>query len=145
MTTDFNALDYAQQLQAAGVPKEQADVHAKILADVLEKVAFARDLGKTEAGLKHEILQSAERVMHGTELVNTSLSSRMEQMRIALNARIEQVGIELNARIEQIRIELSAKIDTTEASLRSELKLHRWMLGTVIAFNIAILAKQFFA
>ena len=29
------------------------------------------------------------------------------------------------------------------ADIKSELKLHRWMLGTAIALNIAILLKMF--
>jgi hypothetical protein len=158
MTTDFNALDYAQQLQAAGVPKEQADVHAKILADVLEKVAFARDLGKTETNLRQEIRQSEERTRHAIELANTSLTARIEQVRVELNARIDTLSVEVASKIDALRAEVYARIDRLETSLRieitqlraeiaeqrSERNLVRWMLGTLIVFNIGMIAKLYF-
>jgi hypothetical protein len=39
MSIQYNALEYAQQLEAAGVPQPQAEVHAQILAQVLAKRA----------------------------------------------------------------------------------------------------------
>jgi hypothetical protein len=35
MSSQFNAIDYAQQLEDAGVPKAQAEVHARTLAQIV--------------------------------------------------------------------------------------------------------------
>lgn len=64
MTAQFDASSYAQDLEAAGVPKAQAEVHAKALAHVISDCTVSpADLAATEqrlldkmAALRQELL-----------------------------------------------------------------------------------------
>jgi len=52
----FNSLSIAKQLEAAGVPRAQAEAHVQILSDVVEnEIATKRDLKELEAGTKRDL------------------------------------------------------------------------------------------
>lgn len=52
MNSRFNAIDYAQQLEAAGVPQTQAEVHAKMMSLALTNCAASKsDLAALNAQL----------------------------------------------------------------------------------------------
>ncbi|NML61458.1 hypothetical protein HHL21_10285 [Massilia sp. RP-1-19] len=127
MTTQFDSLDYAQRLERAGVPEDQAAVHAQVLQQALGQVVCARQLSAAEGSLHQEIRLSEER-----------LANQINRVRDELNRKIELVRVELDAKIENVRIELEAKID----GVRSEFKYMRWLIGVVIALNTAILVKM---
>jgi hypothetical protein len=45
----FNTLNYARKLETAGVPREQAEAHIQIIADIIEgDLATKRDLKDLE-------------------------------------------------------------------------------------------------
>ena len=83
----FDTLDYAKKLEAAGVPLGQAEAHAKALGEALSKhVAFPGDL----VALENRLL------------------AKMTALEAGLEAKIESVRLEL----ERVRLELSGKIET---------------------------------
>jgi len=48
----FNTLNYARKLETAGVPREQAEAHIQIIADIIEgDLATKRDLKDLETRL----------------------------------------------------------------------------------------------
>ena len=117
MTTHFDSLEYAQRLERAGVPEDQAAVHAHVLQQALAQVVCPRQLSASEGGLRQDL--------------------RLTEAR--LTAKIEAVRDELDAKIERVRLELNARIDV----LHVEIKFARWMLGAVIALNTGIIIKLF--
>jgi|GEM_PF-4499133 len=124
----FNVISYEQELEAAGVPKEQAAVHARALGQVMTEVAFSSDLKTVEHYLRQEIFNSEQR-----------LSERLEAVRETLNAKIDAAKIELNAKIDLIKLELgilSGRISAVER----ELTVHRWLFGLVITLQAGTLA-----
>jgi hypothetical protein len=45
----FNTLKYARKLEASGIPREQAEVHVQIIADIVEgDLATKQDLKELE-------------------------------------------------------------------------------------------------
>lgn len=48
----LDTLGYCKRLEAVGVPREQAEVHAQILTEVMSKVATKDDLKELEVRLK---------------------------------------------------------------------------------------------
>jgi hypothetical protein len=129
MTNNFNPIDYANDLDAARVPRDQAAAHVKALTNLRADVAFAADLAKVEVNLRQEIRQCEER-----------LSLKIELVRTELDAKIEMLRAELTAKIETLRAELTAKIETVQA----ELILHRWIFGVLITLcsaNLALTVK----
>jgi phage host-nuclease inhibitor protein Gam len=126
MSDHFNPLQYARQLEAAGVPKNQAEVHANTLAQVLDNYAGLSDLKRevasavsaSEARLQAEIAASEAR-----------LEAKLAKTESALRLEIAAVETRLGAAIQ---------------ILRSEMTRLRWMNGVVIALSIAILAQGYF-
>ena len=160
MTTQFDSLDYAQRLERAGVPEDQAAVHAQVLQQALGQVVCTRQLTTSEDGLRKEHSQTEERLTNQIHLVRDEMNSKIERVRIELDAKIDLVRVELEAKIERVRVELEtvrikleakidkleAKIDKLEAridAIHTELVYMRWMIGVVIALNTALLVKIF--
>jgi hypothetical protein len=117
MTSEFNAVDYITDLQATGVPKDQATVHANVLTRLVADLAFSRDLVKLESNLRKEIRECEERMI----------------------LRIDKLSAEIRAEIAAVRAEF-AVLRAEVGSIRNELVLHRWVLGLVLAFCTANLA-----
>jgi chromosome segregation ATPase len=157
MTSEFNAIDYTNELESTGVPKDQASVHAKALSRVLADVAFARDLVTLEGNVSKQIRECEERMILRIDSMRTDLVARIDMVRTQLDAKIEAVKIELGARLTTMEAELRAEIAAIRAeigsvraeigsvraeinSVRNELVLHRWVFGIVIALSTANLA-----
>ena len=139
MTTHFDSLEYAQRLERAGVPEDQAAVHAQVLQQALTQVVCLGQLSASEDGSRQELQQTEERLTAKIEAVRDGLDAKIERVRIELDAKIESVRIGLEAKIEAARTSLEAKIDL----LNAESKFTRWMLGVVIALNAGIIIKLF--
>lgn len=107
MTSEFNAVDYINDLHSTGVSKDQATVHANVLTRLVADLAFSRDLVKLESNLRKEIRECEERMI----------------------LRIDLISAEIRAEIAVLRAEV--------ASIRNELVLHRWVLGLVLALGTA--------
>ena len=169
MPSNFDPIEYANDLDAARVPRDQAGAHVKALTKLRADVAFAADLVKLEGNLRQEIRGSEERLGVRIEQVHTDLNAKIdavrteltdkiealrfemntkiEALRLEMNAKIEALRFEMNARIDTLRADLTAKIETVEAkmeALRTELILHRWIFGVLISLcsaNLALTVK----
>ena len=65
----FDTLVYAKKLKQAGVPEEQAEVHAEALAVIIdEKLATKRDLNELEISLKRDMKELELRLKHDLTL-----------------------------------------------------------------------------
>lgn len=89
MTSPFNANEYIERLEAAGVPGNQAVVHACALSDALGGMASASDLRQVELSARIDKL-------------DTTLNAKIDKLEIKLDAR----GDKLDARIDSVRAEL---------------------------------------
>lgn len=98
----FNALIYANKLEAAGVPPAQAQVHALALAEVLD----------TQMVTKADL-----------EAVNVGLNARIDAVESSLNARIDAVESRVNARIAASEARMEENLAQFEA--RMELKFEK--------------------
>ena len=150
MTTQFDSLEYAQRLERAGVPEDQAAVHAQVLQQALTQVVCTGQLSDSEDGSRMELQHAEERLTAKIEAVRDGLEAKIEGVRIELEAKIERVGIELDAKIDSVRISMEAKIESVRISLeakidvlRAELHFMRWMIGVLIAMNAGIIIKLF--
>jgi hypothetical protein len=102
MTPAFNPIEYSSELEAAGVEKAQAAVHAKALSTVLADVVYTHDLVKLEGNLRKEIQHSEEKLTARIESVRTDLGARIDIVQTSLNAKIDSVRSSLDI----VRIEL---------------------------------------
>lgn len=129
MTSEFNAVDYMNNLQSTGVSKDQAAVHADALTGLVADLAFPRDLVKMESNLRKEIRECEERMILRIDSVRTQLEAKIEAVRVELEARMTKMEAEIRAEIAVLRAEIG--------SIRNELVLHRWVLGIVLALGTA--------
>ena len=147
MPSNFDPIEYANDLDATRVPRDQAGAHVKALTKLRADVAFAADLVRLEGNLRHEIKSSEERLGMRIEQVHTDLNTKIEALRFEMNAKIEALRFEMNAKIDTLRADLTARIATVEAkmeALRTELILHRWIFGVLISVcsaNLALTVK----
>jgi hypothetical protein len=140
MTIPFDALDYAHQLEAAGVPKAQAAVHARTLAEVVGRCAASpADLDTVRLDLTDQIKQSEIRITNRIETGEAKLMSRIETGEAKLMSRIETGEAKLMSRSEAGEARTSGRIDVLEANMH----WLKWMMGTVIAMNIGVLIKLY--
>ena len=158
MPSNFDPIEYANDLDATRVPRDQAGAHVKALTKLRADVAFAADLVRLEGNLRLEIKSSEERLGVRIEQVRMDLNIKIDAVRADLTDRIEALRFEMNAKIEALRFEMNAKIDTLRAdltariatveakmeALRTELILHRWIFGVLISVcsaNLALTVK----
>lgn len=119
MPLKFDPLEYRSELEAAGVPPVQAQVHAKILGRVLAQVPCMRDLEKMHSELRDFV------------------TLKIEALRAELIACIENVRAEVATLRADVAI-LRADVSTLRAEIKSvkyELVIHRWMFGVVVAMQ----------
>ncbi|NHZ82360.1 hypothetical protein F2P44_24205 [Massilia sp. CCM 8695] len=169
MTIEFDAIGHAQQLESAGVARNQADLHAKALTEVASagvstsdhvqmKDEWQRDIRRSEERLSSQITLaktelSAELQTFRTESsakievldakidgVRTDLTTNIDGVRTDLTAKIDAVRTDLTAKIDGVRTDLNAKVD----SVKEALTVHRWLLGVLLVMNSAIFARIYF-
>jgi len=130
MTAKFDTLDYAQQLEAAGVPPDQAKVHAKaLLAVVGNCLDLPASVNSFKREIKNELDNFESRIAHEFNDFKIHITHELDDFKLAITYQIA----ESTAR-QELRI----------AKVEYELKVHRWILGTLVAFQIAILTKLYF-
>ena len=60
----FDTLAYVKKLKSAGVPEEQAEVHAEAFAEILEeRIATKQDLKGLELTLRHELSNTKSEIV----------------------------------------------------------------------------------
>jgi hypothetical protein len=89
MTDEFNAIDYANELESAGVPKNQAQVHARALTKLLGGAVFRRELdalrAEMHAGFK-------------------ALEARIEALELVLRAEITSVRADVRIVASELKV-----------------------------------------
>jgi hypothetical protein len=148
----FNALQYARQLEATGVTKNQAEVHANNLAQVLDNYVELNELKRevgaavsaTEARLRAEISASEARLEAKIAKTESALRTEIAGVETRLHAEIAGVETRPHAEIAGVETRPHAEIQTGIQSLRAEITRLRWGIGTSIALSIAILAQGYF-
>ena len=112
----FDSLEYAQQLEAVGMPREQAEVVAKGLTTMF---------------------------IHNFDSLVTKdyLETRFGAMDAAIHARFADFRLEMHREFEKIHKEFKA-VNGETGDLRSTLKLHSWMLSVLIAATLLPLVQK---
>jgi len=128
MTKQFDAITYAQELEAAGVPKAQAEVHAKALSYALsDSVVLPAQL----AAVQHEIDNKVDALRDYVDAKIDALSDK-------LHGEMREMGARLRSEMQAIEARLNARIDRLE----ERLKYMMWMNGLTLALVVGMLGKS---
>jgi hypothetical protein len=130
MSIQYNALEYAHQLEAAGVPQAQAEVHANMLGRVISDcVAVPADLRTLRGDLTHQIVET-----------ETRLRAEIGEAEARLRAEIGEVEARLSAKLEISFERLSARID----KLDDAMGYLKWMNALTLAILVGLIVKSSF-
>ncbi|NHZ98094.1 hypothetical protein [Massilia sp. CCM 8734] len=132
MTSKFDALAYTKRLEDAGVPRDQAEVHATALTEVVGEFVCRQDLLRLESSLRHDIEESEKRVVLYINVVKTELTAKIDRM----DAKIDSV----DGKVDSLRREFEARFKAIE----HDLTVSRCLSGLIISLNIAMAIKIFF-
>jgi chaperonin cofactor prefoldin len=131
MGIQFDAIAYAQELETAGVPRLQAEVHAKTLGQVLSDcVAVPADL----AVLKRELEDHVSRV-------EIRLRAEISKTESRLLSEISQTESRLHSEIIGVESRLRTEIAELRSELRAGLSLMKWMNALTLALLVGMLVK----
>jgi hypothetical protein len=133
MNSQFNAIDYSQQLQAAGVSQPQAEVHARAVSQALtDCTASKADLAALDDKLSARMDAFEERIT----IKMDAFQVRLEAFEIRIVARLDSFESTVKLALAAMRVEIE--------QIRGEQKLLRWMCATNAAMLIAVLVKIYF-
>lgn len=163
MNSPFNPLQYVRQLEDAGVPNNQAEVHANTLAKVLDNYAQMQEVKQevtaavaaSAAQLKAEITETGARLQAEIVGVEARLHAEIAGVEARLHAEIAGVEARLKAEIAEVETRLRAEIAGVETRLRAEFNTRMDKLACqmqnlrrtnafILALAIAILAQGYF-
>ncbi len=111
MNAQFNALDYARELEDAGVPPQQAQIHVRTL------VAVIKDCTVGPQALEAARLD----ILHRVELSETQLRSHTDGMGNTLRKEMHQLGANLRLEMHQLAADLRLEMHQLAADLRLEM------------------------
>ena len=132
----LDTLDYAKKLEAAGVPKAQAELQASALNDALAGSVVSRsDLSNLAQGIDG----SFARLQAEIDARFQEVDARFDAMRANVDARFDNVDLKL-AHLES---RVDARIGSVELKLGGKIETLQWMLGVIVAMNAAVLVQLF--
>ena len=108
---EFDPLEYTHKLEASGVPREQAEVHAQAMTAMF---------------------------IHNFDALVTKdyLDTRFDTFEADVNANMDMRFREVDRQLSELRLEMHSEIGTVRKELwelRSTLKLQSWILTVVMA------------
>lgn len=137
MNIQYNAIDYAQQLEAAGVSKAQAEVHAKALELVVSHCADVHDV-KTE--LSCEITELGTGLRSEIAKVDSGLRAEIAKTETKLRAEMHEMEMRLRTEIHEVEARLTRRIDIIDQKLRFQ----QWINGLIVAMLIGLYVQAYF-
>ena len=136
----FDPLEYTHELEASGVPRAQAEVHAKAMTatflhnfdalvtrDYLD-TRFTEFETRVEANMDKRFVEVDKRF---TEM-ESSTATRFAEVDALADKRFSDLRLEMHGEIAGVRGEV-AGIRGEIGELRGTQKLQSWMLGVLIA------------
>ena len=128
----FDPLEYTHQLEASGVPREQAEVHAKTMTTMflhnLDALVTRDYLDSRFNEFEARIESSIDKRIEGVDQRFVGVDKRFDEV----DKRFVEVEHRFNA-IEMRFVELEASIDVRFERVDGKLRLLFWMQALTIA------------
>jgi hypothetical protein len=143
MNIQYNALEYAHQLEGAGVPQAQAEVHAHMLGRVLSDCVVApADLHALGGDLTHQIVETETRLRAAIKETGACLRGEIAEAGAHLRGGLAEVEARLRGEIVEVEARLRGEIVEVEARLRGEIVEVEARLGAKIDIGLERLSKR---
>jgi len=90
----FDTLAYANKLKKAGIPGEQAEVHAAAIAEIVnEQMATKRDIKELETALRHDMKEMDTALRRDMKEMETVLKHEIKEMEMRLTIRMGAMAV----------------------------------------------------
>ena len=128
----FDPLEYTHDLEAVGVPREQAEVHARAMTD--------RFIHNFEALVTTDYLDS--RLSESEARVDkrfTEFQARMDKCFTQVDTRFTESEARVEKRFAESDAKMDAgfsRLDLELAGIKGQFKLVYWMLAVIIASTV---------
>jgi chromosome segregation ATPase len=139
MADHFNAIDYAHQLESAGVPAAQAEVHASALAQVVDScLSAATDTRSMKGELLFKISTLEVTLRAEIKEVETNLRAEIKNVETRLRSEIKDVETKLRSEIKEVESNLERRIDKLEAKMNERFRWQWWANGVMVAMLLGL-------
>ena len=116
MTVD--TLEYVKRLEAAGVPRAQAEAHAVALRDeIAEHLVTNADLGAAVDRMEGKIEQETIRLEAKIEQEIARLDTKIDAVAARLDTKIDALGARLDGRIDRLDDKIDASLLRVENTM----------------------------
>ena len=121
----FDSLDYAHQLEAAGMPREQAEVVAKGLTTM-----FIHNFESlvTKDYLDTRFSEQSVRM----ELLATEIDAKLEALSANVDAKLGSLSANMDASLESLSTSMDAKLKLLSAEIDGKLGKLYVMFGVIM-------------
>jgi hypothetical protein len=121
----FDPLGYTHDLEATGVPREQAEVHAKAMT--------AMFLHNFDALVTTDYLDT--RFNEFETRIEANMEKRFNAMEASVDQRFSSVDQQFNS-VDQQFLGLESRMDVQFATINTELRWLKWLIVTCIAATV---------
>jgi hypothetical protein len=150
----LDTLDYAKKLEAAGVPKAQAELQATALNDALAgAVASRSDLSNLAqridgnfASLQAKMDGRFQDVDGRFDAMLANIDARFQSVDARFDAMLDNVDARfhnVDVKLAHLESRLEARIGSVELKLGGKIETLQWMFGVIVAMNAAVLVQLF--
>ncbi len=136
MTSEFNPIDYAERLASEGVPANQANVHAKALADVLARCTVQ----------PHALVETESRLQADSADFRHHMDLEFIKMRNEFDLRFTELRGDIDLRFTKVQAYIDVRFTDMQGqinSLQRQITLLKWMMGAMLTVQVGILLKLF--
>jgi hypothetical protein len=135
-TSHLDTLDYAKKLEAAGVPKAQAELQASALNDALASSVASRS----------DLSNLAQRIDGNFASLEAKIDARFREVEARFDGRFDNVDgrfHDVDLELAHLESRLEARIGSVELKLGGKIETLQWMFGVIVAMNAAVLVQLF--
>jgi hypothetical protein len=132
----LDTLDYAKKLEAAGVPKAQAELQATALNDALAGAVASRS----------DLSNLAQRIDGNFASLQAKMDGRFQDVDARFDAMLDNVDARfhnVDVKLAHLESRLEARIGSVELKLGGKIETLQWMFGVIVAMNAAVLVQLF--
>ena len=132
----LDTLDYAKKLEAAGVPKAQAELQATALNDALAGAVASRS----------DLSNLAQRIDGNFASLQAKMDGRFQDVDGRFDAMLANIDAHfhnVDVKLAHLESRLEARIGSVELKLGGKIETLQWMFGVIVAMNAAVLVQLF--
>jgi hypothetical protein len=132
----LDTLDYAKKLEAAGVPKAQAELQATALNDALAGAVASRS----------DLSNLAQRIDGNFASLQAKMDGRFQDVDGGFDAMLDNIDARfqsVDVKLAHLESRLEARIGSVELKLGGKIETLQWMFGVIVAMNAAVLVQLF--